>query len=238
MKKSVFVLALLALTPVLYAHNEESPSMRGFVLDIFKRFNPSILEQAAQNPEYNAILEDFIRSYQQNNPVLQDPNDLIAVARNFDRSIQLRKITDIYHELWLSAKVSGSDISHTRAAFRCDVKGVMQGIWATTVNLRQYQLDGAQAELKALRYGGEHFAEKRAQLKTQIKSLKKEIKSLKKEAGNYILSATDNYVETAEQKFLEQDFLQTRQAAQAYETDAAQTNNLQIKTDNKKPVAK
>lgn len=237
MKKSAFIVMLLALAPVVYAHGDFQ-SARESVLAIFAQFNPSVLEQAKQDPQYNTILENFIRSYAQNNPELQSSADLIAVVRNFDRSIQLNTITNTYHQLWLAAKMSGADISQTRAAFRADVRDIMTGIWATTVNFREFQLEQAQDELKALRYGGDHFAPKRDQLETQIKSLKQEIKKLKKEAGNYIISATDNYVENTENNFLAQDFLQERQAAQAHENDAAQTSNLQIKTDNKKPVAK
>ncbi|WP_428074797.1 hypothetical protein [Candidatus Avelusimicrobium luingense] len=238
MKKSVFIIALLALSPVVYAHGEVSPCVRDSVLDIFARFNPDVLEKAKQDPQYNEILESFLRSYQENNASLQDTADLIAVARNFDRSIALNALTNTYHDMWLSAKMSGADISQMRKAFRSDVRDIMQGIWVTTVNLREYQLEQAQNELKDLPSNSDHFVQKRNQLKAQIKSLKKEIKNLKKDAGNYIVSATDNYVENTEHDFLEKDFLQERQAAKAHENTAAQTSNLQIKTDHKKPVAK
>lgn len=240
MKKTMFVLATMALSAMLYAQPEQENFSRAEVLDIFAQFNPSILENAKQNPDYNTILETFLSSYQASRTPTSR-YELIAVARNFDNSIALQALTARYHSLWTAAQMSGLDNSTARQAFTNDVTAVMHDIWQETLNLRKLQLDETKAQLKSLNknktLSKEQRAEEKKQLKEQIKALKAEIKTLKKDPQSYVKSAAQNYVSSAEKKFVAQEEA-ARQAAQQKAKAAKQAKNLQVKTNNKKPVAK
>lgn len=236
MKKSMFILATMALSVMLYAQPEQEAFSRAEMLDIFAQFNPSVLEKSKQNADYNAILELFLSSYQAS-PTPTSRYELIAVARNFDNSIALQALTARYHSLWTAARMTGQDNPAARQTFTDDVTAVMKNIWSETVSLRQYQVAQTKAQLKALKKNKEISKEERTaqkqQLNAQLKSLKAEIKTLKKNPEEYVRSAVQRYVTSTEEKFAAQEEA-ARQKAQA----AKQAKNLQVKTNNKKPVAK
>ena len=241
MKKNILALAVMVLTAPLYAQPEQDTFSRAEILDIFARFNPAVLERAKQNPQYDALLQDFLNSYQQS-PSPSSRYELIAVARNFDNSIQLRGLLDTYYVLWTGAKMSGADIAPTRQKFTTDVTTILENVWAVTVSLRQYQLDEAKAQVKKVRADKSLDAAQRQaeekRLKGEIKALQAELKTLQKNPGQYVVSAAEDYVSRAEKKFLTEGFAVKRQAALQHEQTARQSQNLQVKANNKKPVAK
>ena len=240
MKKTMFVLATMALSAMLYAQPEQENFSRAEVLDIFAQFNPSVLETAKQNPDYNTILELFLSSYQ-DSKTPTSRYELIAVARNFDNSIRLQSLAVTYRQLWTASQMSGLDNAAARQAFTDDVTEVMHRVWQETLGLRQIQLDETKAQLKALgknkTLSKEDRAAQKKQLKEQIKALKAEIKTLKKDPQAYVASAAQDYVSSTEKKFAAQEEA-ARQAAQKKAQTAKQANNLQVKTNHKKPVAK
>lgn len=240
MKKSMFVLATMALSVMLYAQPGQDTFSRAEVLEIFEQFNPSVLEQAKQNSDYNAILELFLSSYQ-NSKTPTNRYELIAVARNFDNSIRLESLSAIYHPLWMASQMSGQDNAIARQAFTNDVTHVMQGVWNETVNLRNLQLTEAKARLKTIgkdkTLSKEDRAAQKKQIKEDIKTLKAELKTLKKNPQEYVKSAAQDYVSSTEKKFAAQAEAE-RQAAHQKVQSAKQAKNLQVKTKNKKPVAK
>ena len=75
-------------------------------------------------------------------------------------------------------------------------------------------------------------------LKEKIKALKTEIKSLKKDAGAQILSAVDVYVAEMDRSIAEKLEAERARMQEASSKQVSQTKNLQVKTKNKKPVAK
>ena len=89
MRRSLFILAALALTPAVYAQGDATPFTREQVLEIFSQYNPSVLEQASQNEDYNTVLDSFLDAYESSNTPMAR-TELIAVARNFDNSIRIR----------------------------------------------------------------------------------------------------------------------------------------------------
>ena len=238
MKKGVLVLAVVALTVPLYAQPSQESLSRAEVLDIFARFNPSVLEKAQQNPQYNEILQQFLDSYSTD----ISRNELIAAVRNFDNSIRLRFLLETYYTLWTGARLSGTDATPIRQKVVSDVTDVMEQVWAVTVSLRAYELQQAQTQLAQLRadHSRTDFARasEEQQLREVIKALQAELKSLRKNPGQYVLSAAEGYVAGAEEQFAAQTFAPSRQPAQQYEQMARQSENLQIKSKNKKPVAK
>ncbi len=236
MRRSLFVLATLAMSSALYAQADTALYTREKVLDIFAQYNPSVLERATQNAGYNAVLESFLTAY--NAPETQAARyDLIAVARNFDNSIRLHALIKQYEESSVLAQLGGIAPSTVRSYAREQLKDVFQNIWAVTVQLRELQLKEAQDSLKQLRKDKTLSKEARSaqvfSLKQQIKALKAELKAFKKNPGEQILTAVDSVLVQADERLAAQVVQQAASSEQSL-----QTENLQIKTKNKKPVAK
>ncbi len=234
MKKSTLLLALLVLSPALYARTEKPFFTREQVLDVFARFNPSVLEQAQHREDYKAILDYFLATYHREiSPATEA--ELIAAARNFDTSIKLDALTNVYQRTWRWAHMSGSDIQSARRMFVDDLSDEMARIWAVTVQVRQYQLDQVRAQLAWAR---KNEPEKTGQLQQEMDALKAEIKALKHSPGQYVTSAVEDYVTRTERQLTEEMFSVKQQAAQESARQACASSNLQIKSKNKKPVAK
>ena len=131
MKRSLFVLATLAMSSALYAQGEAGGYTREQVLDIFAQYNPSVLEYASQNAGYNAILEGFASSYQ----LPQTPEnryELVAAVRNFDNSLRLAAAAQAYQDAVLYARMSGNEMPMAAARFRrCSAKCARRGstVW-------------------------------------------------------------------------------------------------------------
>lgn len=235
MRRTLLILAALALTPAVYAQEDSSRFTREQVLEIFSQYNPSVLEQASQSDDYNAVLESFLAAYEEAS-IPADRADLIAVARNFDNSIRLQVLTDAYLQTASAMRLMGADASSAEKLFREDLTDVFSRVWAVTVQLRSYQLAEAKAALKAARADKTLTkAQRNAQvtaLKNEIHALKVELKSLQKNPGNVVLTAVDTYVQQVQQAA--SGLLQAAQQSAA----ASETDNLQIKSNHKKPVAK
>lgn len=186
MKHSWLVFFAVAVSSLAGAQPSASTPSREQLLEVFSRFNPSVLQKAEQNPVYQAALEQFLTTYA---PASSETFliEVIAVARNFDNSIDLKALTDAYHQMWLTAKMSGQDFSVLRRLFRQDVAKVMSRVWAVTVQLRQYQLDQAVSP-----------QEKQA--------LADEIKRLKKNPGEQVFQAAQDYVSRMEEAFRQEAF--------------------------------
>ncbi len=235
MKHGLWVLATCLMASAVYAQSEATSFTREEVLDLFAKYNPSVLEKARQNPDYNAVLEDFLTTYLAGS-VPADSYEIMAVARNFDNSINLQILKDIYAQLWLTAQLTGGDIAPSRKLFAQDVADVVTNIWAVTTQLRQVQLDDLKATRRALKKDTSVDPQDKkialAQLDDHIKSLKTEIKSLKKNPGEQIISTADEFVAVTEAD------LKKALADIASQAAAAEAKNLQVKSNHKKPVAK
>ena len=59
MRRSLFLLATLAMSSALYAQQDANGYNREKVLDIFAQYNPVVLENAKNNADYNAVLENL-----------------------------------------------------------------------------------------------------------------------------------------------------------------------------------
>ena len=241
MRRSLFLLATLAMSSALYAQPDASTYNREKVLDIFAQYNPAVLENAKKNADYNAILEDLAASYQA--PDTEDARfELISVARNFDNSIRLHTLSEQYEEALFLSAVNGVDASATDKYFNRQVADVLGRVWAVTVNLREEQIKEYKKQLAQVKKdktlsSADRTAQSNA-LKAKIKAVKAELKALKKDPGSQISTAAQVFGQQVQTR------VQTRLAALAAsaEKDAAlqteQTPNLQVKTNHKKPVAK
>lgn len=241
MKRSLFILATLAMSSALYA-GEPSLYTRETVLDIFSQYNPGVLERAQQNKDYQDILESFVSSY--NSPqTAANRYELIAVARNFDASIRLKGATSVYSDALLYAQLSGGDESIAAVRFRKELFPIFEHIWAVTVQLREYELNETRQLLKQTKQNDALSGQARTQqeetLRRQISDLKQQLKALQKDPGTQLVQAVDAYIAATNSQL--QAARAQAQAARSSQTvfeEARQTANLQIKTKNKKPVAK
>ena len=241
MKKSTLLLAMLSISSALYAQPVSAALTRGQVLEVFSRFNPVVLEKARQDATYQAVLEQLLSSCE-NGAITPNRWEVIALARNFENSLYLDQLTKVYQELWLSSQMMGTDIRPQRELFTLDVRDVFTRFWAVTVQLKEYQLDTTRQVLRQVRrsktLSAQERTEQQIQLETKIRTLKEEIKAFKKNPGEQICFLTQNYVEQVEQQAREQAFEVKRRAAEQADAHAAQSENLQIKSKHKKPVAK
>ena len=234
MKRSVFLLASLALCSALYAQSGESLFSREQVLDIFAQYNPSVLEKARQSEDYQALLDGFVQAFQ----IPDTPENrfnAIAAARNFENSIRLQALAESYIEKVTWARMSGQDYSGMRTLYHQDLKDVMSDIWAVSLQMRNWQFEQTKKALKDVRRADISAADKAAReqaFKMQIQLLKQEIRSLKKNAGALVLDSVEKQQAQTELQVAQ------RLGAQTQELSAAQASNLQIKTNHKKPVAK
>lgn len=238
MRRSLFLLATLAMSSALYAQPDASTYNREKVLDIFAQYNPAVLENAKNNADYNAILEDLAASYQA--PDTEEARfELISVARNFDNSIRLHTLAEQYEEALFLSAVNGVDSSATDKYFNRQVADVLGRVWAVTVNLREEQVKEYKKQLAQVKKDktSDRTAKSNA-LKAKIKAVKAELKALKKDPGSQISTAAQAFGQQVQTR------VQARLSALAAsaEEDAAlqteQTSNLQVKTNHKKPVAK
>lgn len=240
MRRSLFILASLALSSALYAQADSARFSREQVLEIFSQYNPSVLERAKADAEYNSVLETFLASYESAGTDA-DRFELIAVARNFDNSIRLQALTDVYRQSALTARMTGQDVSVPARLFREDLTDVIGRIWAVTVQLREYQLQEAKKHLKTVRADQTLSAEERAAqtqaVRDEIRALKAEIKTLKKDSGEFVRSAVDAYARQTEDS-VAQEVNAVFSAAKDSALQSSETENLQIKSNHKKPVAK
>lgn len=241
MKKSLFLLAMAVMSTALYAQGENASLTQEQVLDVFARFNPSVLEKAKQNPTYQTTLDNFVSSVS-TGAVSISWVDLIAAARNFENSLQLNQVTKKYQQLWLAAKMSGAETTVADENFAHEVSTIFSRVWAVTVQLRRYQLEQAQTALKNLSNAQDmseaDFQETKGRLNREITLLKTEIKTLQYKPGVQIQSAAQEYMSRVQRQLQENTFSIKKNQAIQDEQAAQQTTNLQIKSNHKKPVAK
>lgn len=240
MKRSLFLLASLALSSALYAQAESLDLSREQVLDIFAQYNPTVLEKAQQNADYQAALDQFLQTFSGKNTA-GNRFDTIAAARNFENSLRLNALAEAYLQQAVLARMSSQDYTALQRLYRQDVKDVMSDIWAVSLQMRYFQLEEAKKALKALQREDLPAEQKKSQtdeLKKQIKSIQAEISALKKQSGQMIVSYTEQQLAATEEQINSRLSLNQHLAAQQQQSSAKQATNLQIKTNHKKPVAK
>lgn len=236
MKRGLFLIASIALSSALYAQTEPALLSREQVLDLFAQYNPSVLEKAKTDTNYQAILEAFVRSYRLPD-TLNNQATVIAGIRNFENSLRLQALTQNYKKSMTLAKMSGQAEQGVRDAYRQELKEVMTDIWVVSVQVRQWQLDQLKQQLRA-HNKEKGTAEDKQALQTQVQSLKSEIAALKKQAGETILANTDAYLSQVDVQLGNDLYSRQLSAARKQNDSALQAPNLHIKTNHKKPVAK
>lgn len=239
MKRGVFLLASLVLTSALYSQAEGGAFTREQVLEIFAQYNPSVLEKAQENQTYQQLVDEFVKAFEGTDRA-KSRMALIAATRNFDNSIRLHALTNQYAQQSVWAYMSGAEVAGIRTQYRQNVKEIMSGIFAVTLQAKQWELQDLKASLKKTRRAELSKQEKQTrvtELKAAITQQKQEIKALKKNAGEMVIAFTEQQVARANQQVQERISAQQQQAV-SYANSSRQAANLQVKTNHKKPVAK
>ena len=238
MKTKSLWLAMFALTPALYAQAEAPLFSREQVLEVFARFNPTVLDNAQKNTAYKSVLDLFVDNYQREiSPAAEA--ELIAAVRNFDTSIRLDILTKAYRNQWLYAKMTGQPVMPVRQMFEEDLSEEMAHIWAVTVQTRKYQLNQAKEKRAQLRENSSaaHPGEEEA-LQAQVSALNAEIRTLTQAPGEYVTAAIENYVDNVDRELVKETFSVQRTQDEETAEQARATTNLQLKSKHKKPACK
>ncbi|MBP5429271.1 MAG: hypothetical protein J6Y25_00030 [Elusimicrobiaceae bacterium] len=219
MKHHLFVLATVTLSSTLYAQ----PLTRAQAQSVFAQYNPSLVERAAQNPDLNTVLDEVLTAYLQRRPAdtLANRYELIALARNFDNSLQLNALEDHYKQAVLYSALGGHVQEAALAYTRQEMQPVLARIWAVSVQVKEQLL--AQYKDQA-----RHDKDFRTQQAPVLDALQADLENLTTHVGPQLQNLLQQRLDAIEEQALGE--LQQQQAAQA--------DNLQIKTKHKKPVAK
>ena len=235
MKRSLFILAFLAMYSASYAQADDAFYTREQVLDIFSQYNPSALEKARQDEGYQQILEAFLSSYP-HQPSPEEEFELLAAVRNFDNSILLQSLSQSYRQALLTARMTGHSLERLRPSYRKEFIHVTGRIWAVTLQVREFQRQEYKRQIRETRRDKTLLPEVRSEkikdLKRILSYVETELKSLRADPGLHISVAAQSYMKQQE------DFLQEEEVSLQQTQEVLQSDNLQIKSKNKKPVAK
>ena len=202
------------------------------VLAVFKQYNPSALEKAASNETYGKILHQLATSFSMPNTD-ENQAELIALAKNFDNSLQLYAVRYAYFEARTLQKVSGTDLEALDQNTRDSLLPVVQSIYDNTMEVKNLQLARYKQRVKQTKKDTALSAEQKKEqltlLRQKIKSLKTEIRSLKKNETKQINNTVAYYLKEIQDAY---------DKAQAEQMAALQSSSHNVKANHKKPVAK
>lgn len=241
MKRCLLLLAALAAASALSAQ-ETNHFTREDVLTVFGQYNPSVLKKAELNPAYQDVLEKLASSYSA--PKTEENRlELIALAKNFDNSILLHAISRAYEDGFVLQRLSGLQLDALAARTREDLSAVFNNILYVTLELKEIRIEELQEEIKAVK--ADKTTDKLARkekikvLKGKIKAVKAEIKDLKKNRAEQVAAAAQLYMTDLTDRAEGTLSFKRKEAAAREQAQKAQASaNLQIKSKNKKPVAK
>lgn len=238
MKRCLLLLAALAAAPAVYAQ-PSSAFTREDILAVFAQYNPSVLEQARQDPEYQRLVEQAADAYVPSG-VLEPEFELAALAKNFDASILLYALGENYREKWLLQQSSGLELNALDEQTQADLQTLFSSVFDVTLDVYRLQTASYRRRLKALKKDKtlSKSARREAEnvLKAKIKDTKTVIKNLKKDRSSSLPALAKTYLQDLQRSARQAAGLEPQSAEQTV-LEAAGADNLQIKTKNKKPVA-
>ena len=239
MKKSLLILAVAACSCSLYAQEGSSAQE---VLSFFTKYNPSVLQKAQQDESYREILEEVVYNTQLDSS-LETRLEMIALVRNFDNSIKLSNATQGYEDAFLLAVTNNSATEAISQKYRQELTEAYAGIWAVSVNIQEELLSQYKHILKDISKNTDLTAQQRAEqqavVKGKIQNTEKYLKQLKNNSGEYIASSVEAVMASSESNVYMKlaAVAEVKRQMQAA-SEALESANLQIKNNNKKPVAK
>lgn len=231
MKNGLFLLATVTLSSALYA---QQPLTYQETEDIFARYNPQLMARSAQDDNMRNLVDQVITTFvsQQPENTLENRYTLIALARNFENSLILQAATEQYQRAFLYAQLGNPEIvGPAQENARKMLLENYARMWAVSVQVKedllaQYETSRKEAGRDARLTPAEQKA-RQARLDDTIHALRADIRQLRTNPGNQLIELTEETLTEAAD--------QVRDQLAALE--AQSTDNLQIKTKHKKPVA-
>ena len=225
MKKSLFVLAVLASACALYAQDKTSEQE---VLSYFAKYNPSVLQKAQQDPGYNAVLQRVIQGVEPDG-TLESRLEMVALVRNFDTSVKLFTISREYEDALLIAVTGDAPLAPVNQKYRADFTESYTHVWAESVNLQEELIKEYKEQLKAAKQDTSLSKEQREE----------KVKQINKNVGENISAAADAAMnESAKNVAQKIEAINQVRAQRMAAFEAAQSANMEVKNNNQKPVAK
>ncbi len=239
MKRCLLLLAVLAAASSLSAQDGQKYT-REEVLAVFARYNPSVLETAKTNAQYNDILQKLASSYQQPKNETSEA-ELIALAKNFDNSLRLFLIAKAYEEGVSLQMAANIDLAALDTSIKQDLLTVFEDVYANTLDVKKEEIKLSKARIKTLKkdktLGDAQRKLEISREKDRVNALKSEIKTLKKDSKAKVRSASEVYFADLKADVSAQ-FTSVSKAAEESAAKAKASSNRQVKTKNKKPVGK
>ena len=230
MKKSLWALALLAVSSAVCAQNQTQLGKED-LLSAFAQYNPAALEKAAQDSSYNEVLQQLIASYAVPRTVAHS-YELIGLVKNFDYSVRLQALEKKYKQELTLQDMSGQALPAWEKNALGELTPVMQGIYQNSLWVRKQELKDYKKQLKQVRRDTQLSVEQRTQeqskLQEQIKQLKQEIRNFKRQPKQTVAEAARYYLTQIQAGYI---------AGQKSALAAEQSVSHDIKANHKKPVA-
>lgn len=228
MKRGLCILTACVISCVAYAQEGVLYS-REDLLAAFNQYNPAALEKAGQDDRYQQILELLLSAYSLPRTE-QNYYETIALVKNFDNSIQLKKLQDLYAEKQTLARATGVSLQGLDDRMLEQLLTLSKSIFQNTLDVRRIQLKEYKQQINVLKQQKDLSAEEKQSqiqvLQGKVKAVKQEIKNLKKHAKQKINDVAETYLAEMQKNFSKE------QPLQALESDARN-----IKANHKKPVA-
>ena len=231
MKNGLFLLASVTLSSALYA---QQPLTYQDTEDVFLRYNPQLMAQSAQDDNMRNLVEQVIATFvsQQPENTLENRYTLIALARNFENSLILQAVTEQYQTTLLYAQLGNREVAEpAQENARKTLLENYARMWAVSVQVKedllaQYEKARKEVGKESLLTPAEQKA-RQARLDDTIYALRADIRQLRTNPGNQLIELTEETLTGAAEQI----------RGQLAALEAQSTDNLQIKTKHKKPVA-
>lgn len=224
MKRGLFLVATVTLSSALYAQNTFT---RADAQEVFARYNPALLEKAAQDENLNQFVEDVLSQYVSLNlpNTLETRYTLVALARNFENSLAVNTALTQYKNALIYSQQGGNVQEAAREHARQILAAAYPRVWAVSVQVKEDLL----SKYKQLAHNSQLTADDKQTLQAAIKAVQADLKYLRTNTGEQLVALTQEALLQTEAQATE---VQLEQAQQAKET-----TNLHVKTNHKKPVA-
>ena len=136
MKRGLFLVATVTLSSALYAQNTFT---REDAHEVFARYNPALLEKAAQDENLNRFVEDVLAQYAaQNLPdTLETRYTLAALVRNFENSLTVNAALDQYKSALIYSQQGTNVQDAAREHARQILAATDPRIWAVSVQVKE-----------------------------------------------------------------------------------------------------
>ena len=236
MKKNFLFLLAFFSSSLLCAQQTEQMGKED-VLEAFKKYNPVALEKASSNSAYHELLFKLASAYSA--PRTQEnESELIALVKNFDNSLALQGVKLNYQKSRQLQLTTGMDLNALDQKSYEYLLQIVQRIFDNTIEVKKIEISQYKAQIKELKKNKNLSS---AQRKEQIKEIKAKISAIKRSIKQLKQGSKQKIQDTAAVYLAEirAEYEKTALISQKQQTSVSeQAENLAVKSNHKKPVAK